>query len=155
LRGFTLIELLAVLAVMAILLTIALPSYLDQRVREQVAEGLPLADLAKPAIQAAWLTGAPLPADNAAAGLPPPEKIVNTWVRSVTVDHGAIHVAFGQHANKLLQGKIVTVRPAGVEDARIVPLTWLCGRAAAPAGMTAEGENRTDLPSGLLPVRCR
>jgi type IV pilus assembly protein PilA len=154
-RGFTLIELLAVLAVMAILLTIALPSYLDQRVREQVAEGLPLADLAKPAVQAAWLAGAPLPADNAAAGLPPPQKIVNAWVQSVTVDHGAIHIAFGQRANKLLQGKIVTVRPAGVEDARIVPLTWLCGRAAAPAPMVAQGENRTSLPSGLLPLRCR
>ena len=154
-RGFTLIELLAVLAAMAILLTIALPSYLDQRVREQVAEGLPLADLAKPAVQAAWLAGAPLPADNAAAGLPPPEKIVNAWVRSVTVDHGAIHIAFGQRANKLLQGKIVTVRPAGVDDARIVPLTWLCGRAAAPAGMATQGENRTDLPTGLLPLRCR
>ena len=154
-RGFTLLELLVALAVLAILLTIALPSYLDRIVREQVAEALPLANLAKPAVEAAWRAGEALPADNAAAGLPPAEKIVNQWVRSVSVSNGAIHIAFGNRANKTLQGQVLTVRPAGVPDARVVPLVWLCGRTGAPDKMQAQGDDRTSVPAGLLPPRCR
>jgi type IV pilus assembly protein PilA len=143
------------LSVLAILALIALPSFTDRMVREQVTEALPLAELAKPAIESAWRLGAPLPADNAAAGLPPPEKIVNQWVRSVTLDQGAIHIAFGNRAHRSLQGQQLTVRPAGVPDARVVPVTWLCGRAAPPDKMEAQGENRTSVPPGLLPLRCR
>jgi type IV pilus assembly protein PilA len=153
--GFTLLEMMAVLAVVAVLAMMALPSYMDKVVREQVAQALPLADIAKPAIEAAWRAGAPLPADNAAAGLPPPEKIVGAFVSSLRVEQGAIHLTFGNKAHRALQGKLLTVRPAGVEDARIVPLSWLCGPAGAPGQMTAQGHNRTSVAAGLLPGRCR
>jgi type IV pilus assembly protein PilA len=124
-------------------------------VREQVAEALPLADILKPPVDAAWRASQPLPPDNAAAGLPPPEKIVNAMVRSVALDHGAIHITFGNKAHRTLAGKVLTLRPAGVADARVVPLTWLCGRAATPQNMTAQGTDRTNVPAGLLPPRCR
>lgn len=154
-QGFTLLELLTVLAVIAILALIALPSMIDRQVREQATEALQLADVAKPPIEAAWRAGAALPADNAAAGLPSADKIVNQWVKSVTVDHGAIEIVFGNRASKALQGKVLTLRPAGVPDARIVPVTWLCGSAPAPEKMQVQGDNRTDVPAGLLPLRCR
>jgi type IV pilus assembly protein PilA len=154
-RGVTLIEMLAVLAMIAILMMIALPSYLDRVVRDQVVEALPLADLAKPPVEAAWRNGTPLPLDNAAAGLPLADKIVNQRVKAVSVDRGAIHIEFGNQAHRSLQGKVLTLRPAGVEDARVVPVTWLCGRAAAPEKMTAQGDDRTSVPVGLLPLRCR
>ena len=153
--GFTLIELMAVLAVVCILLLIALPSYLDKMVREQVQEALPLADLPKPAVETAWRLGGTVPADNAAAGLPAADKIVNAMVSSVTLEDGAIHVVFGNRAHASLRGKTLTVRPAVVEDTPVVPITWLCGRAAAPEKMNALGTNRTDIPVGLLPIRCR
>lgn len=153
--GFTMIEMLAVLAVIAILAMMALPSYMDRLVREQVVEALPLADLAKPAVEAAWRSDTPLPADNAAAGLPAADKIVNARVKAVTVERGAIHIEFGNQAHRTLQGKVLSLRPAGVEDARIVPVTWLCAGAATPEKMTAQGENRTNVPAGLLPMRCR
>ncbi|MBK6009082.1 pilin [Ramlibacter ginsenosidimutans] len=153
--GFTLLELMMVLVVVGILATIALPSYIERMERDQVAQALSLADVAKPAIQAAWLLGEPLPADNAAAHLPAAEKIVNERVRSVTVSNGAIHITFGNQASKALQGQVLTVRPAGVPDARVVPLVWLCGRAGPPAPMQAQGEDRTSVPAGLLPPRCR
>jgi type IV pilus assembly protein PilA len=154
-RGFTLLELMIVLAVVAILAMIALPTYIDRMVRQQVAEALPLADVAKPPVEAAWRAGTPLPHDNAAAGLPPPEKIVNQVVQSVSVEDGAIQIHFGHRAQRALQGKVLTVRPAGVADARVVPVTWLCGKASPPSPMTAQGADRTDVPVGMLPVRCR
>lgn len=144
-----------VLVVIAILASIALPSYIERTVREQVTEALPLADIAKPAVAAAWQAGGALPADNAAAGLPPPEKIVNQWVRSVAVANGAIQITFGNRAAKALQGQVLTVRPAGVPDARVVPLVWLCGHAGPPAPMQAQGDDRTSVAPGLLPARCR
>ena len=154
-RGFTLLELMVTIGVMAILMLIALPSYLDKIVREQVVEALPLADIVKPAVQAAWAAKQPLPADNAAAGLPPADKIVNQVVSSVTLEDGAIHIAFGNKAHNSLKGKTLTIRPAVVEDAPVVPITWLCGYAAPPEKMTAKGNNKTDVPAGLLPLRCR
>lgn len=154
-QGFTLLELLVVVAVIAILALIALPNTMDRLVREQVVEALPLADVLKPPVEAAWRGGTPLPADNAAADLPPPEKIVSRLVQSVRLENGAIHLTFGNSAHRLLAGKVLTLRPAGVESARIVPLTWLCAGAAAPGNTTVQGENRTTVPAGLLPVRCR
>ena len=154
-RGFTLIELMVVVSILVGLMLVTLPALTDKAVREQVAEALPLADIAKPAIQAAWILGVPLPADNAAAGLPAADKIVNQRVQSVTVAQGAIHITFGSRAHKELQGKVLTVRPAGVEDAHIVPFTWLCGSTAPPAKMTAQGENRTNVPLKFLPASCR
>ncbi len=154
-HGFTMLELMMVLVVIAILALIALPSYVDRVVRQQIVEALPLADLAKPPVELAWRLGTPLPRDNAAAGLPPPEKIVNQVVQSVTLEDGAIQIHFGNRAQRSLQGKVLSVRPAGVADARVVPVTWLCGKAPAPAQMTAQGEDRTDVPVALLPLRCR
>ncbi|MCG2593722.1 pilin [Ramlibacter sp. XY19] len=154
-RGFTLIELMVVVSIAVLLMLVTLPNLTDKAVREQVAEALPLADIAKAPIELAWRASQPLPADNAAAGLPAADKIVNQRVVSVTVAQGAIHILFGGRAHKELAGKVLTVRPAGVEDARIVPLTWLCGNTAPPDKMIALGQNRTDLPLKFLPAKCR
>jgi type IV pilus assembly protein PilA len=153
--GFTLIELMVVIAVLAILALIALPTYLDKLTREQIAEALPLAEIAKQPIGFAWSQGAALPVDNAAAGLPAADRIVNTLVSSVTVEDGAIHIRFGNNAHRTLKGRTLTLRPAVVEDTRVVPVAWLCARAAVPGKMSAKGIDRTDIPAGLLPLRCR
>lgn len=154
-RGFTLLELIVAIAVVAILMLIALPSYFDRLARDQVAEALPLANVLKPMVEAAWAARQPLPADNAAAGAPLPEKVVNEMVRSVTLENGAIHIAFGNRANKALRGHVLTIRPAVVEDAPAVPIAWLCGHAPPPPPMVAKGTDRTDVPVGFLPMRCR
>lgn len=154
-RGFTLIELMAVVAVIAILATIALPSMQDRIVRAQIVEAVPIADVAKPGIGAAWQATKSLPADNAALGLPQADKIVGNMVRSVTVDNGAIHIVFGNKANVVLQGKTLTLRPAVVEDAPIVPVAWLCGHSKAPQKMVAQGADKTDVAERYLPMNCR
>ena len=154
-RGFTLVELMVVIAVIAILALIALPTYTDKIIRDQVAEAMPLAEIVKQPINADWSRGQPLPADNAAAGLPVADKIVNTLVTSVAVQDGAIHIVFGNRAHGLLKGKTLTLRPAVVEDAPVVPIAWICGKASVPPKMTVRGADRTDIPVGFLPLRCR
>jgi type IV pilus assembly protein PilA len=153
--GFTMVEMMVILGIIAILALMALPSYQDKFVRDQIAEALPLADIAKAPVAAAWTAGQTFPADNAAAALPPADKIVNNFISSVAVENGAIHITFGNRVNAQIKGKVLTLRPAVVEDAPIVPVTWVCGSAPAPDKMTAKGENRTDVPAGYLPFRCR
>jgi type IV pilus assembly protein PilA len=153
--GFTLIELLVILGVIAILLLMAIPSYQHKLVRNQIVEALPLADIAKGPIAAAWKAGAKLLDDNAAAGLPPPEKVVSNHVSSVEIAAGAIHLRFGNRANGQIKGKLLSLRPAVVEGAPVVPVAWICGYAPVPENMTVKGENRTDVASEYLPYMCR
>jgi type IV pilus assembly protein PilA len=154
-RGFTMLELMAVVAVVAILGMVALPSYLDRIVRDQIRAALPLADIARQPIATSWSLTQTFPADNAAAGLPPADKIVANYVSAVAVENGAIHITFGNRANKTIAGRLLTLRPAVVTDAPVVPVAWVCGYAEAPDKMTINGENRTDIPARLLPMECR
>ena len=153
--GFTLIELLVVIAVMAILALIALPTCQGKMVRDQIIEGAELAKIAKAPVAAMWLSTQQMPKDNATMGLPAAEKVVGTVSTSLAVEDGAIHITFGNQANAAIKGKVLTLRPAVVEDAPIVPVSWLCGHAPVPDKMTAKGQDKTDIPVALLPLNCR
>ncbi|HEY0821982.1 MAG TPA: pilin [Rhizobacter sp.] len=152
--GFSLIELMVVVAIIAILALMAVPSLHGKYVRENIVEGVALAKLAKDHVGAVWSTTKTLPDDNAAAGLPAPDKIVNNVVKSVTVEEGAIHILFGNRANGALQGKTLSLRPGVVTDAPVVPVAWVCAYSAAPQNMTLAGTNRTDIERRHLPVNC-
>jgi len=154
-QGFTLIEILIVLAVVAILALLAIPNYSTRIIQEQIVEALPLADIAKPPVALGWAVTQTFPADNAAAGLPVPEKIVSNLVSSVALEGGVINITFGNRANNQIVGKVLSIRPAVVEDSPIVPITWLCGFAPTPGKMTAKGMNKTTIPANQLPLRCR
>jgi len=154
-RGFTLIELMVVVAVLAILAMIAVPSIQDRLLRQQIVEAMPLVDIAKAPVAASWLVTQTLPADNAAAGLPVADKIVGNLVKSVQVEGGAIHVTFGNRASTPLSGKTLTLRPAVVEDAKVVPVAWVCAGAKAPDKMTLHGTDRTTVEAKFLPLNCR
>ncbi|MGH8619008.1 MAG: pilin [Burkholderiales bacterium] len=153
--GFSMMEMMVVLAVIAILALMAAPSFQDQIVRDQIKESLPLADIAKKPVEVAWTALQVFPPDNAAAALPPADKIVNNHIRAVQVQDGAIHVTFGNRANAQLKDRILTLRPAVVDDAPVVPVTWVCGYADPPEKMTVKGENKTNIPANFLPFNCR
>ncbi|MFN0161728.1 MAG: pilin [Burkholderiales bacterium] len=153
-RGFTLLELLVVLGIVAILALMTLPAYLDRNLRAQIEGAMPLAEIAKRPVAAAWALTQTLPADNAAAGIPPADSIVGNHVKSVAVRDGAIMITFGNNAARTLNGKTLTLRPAVVEKYPEVPVAWVCGFAAVPDKMAVMGENRTTVPRGFLPLAC-
>ena len=87
--------------------------------------------------------------------MPVPDKIVNNHVSAVTVREGSIDLTFGNRASRSIAGKTLSLRPAIVEDAAIVPMAWVCGFAEAPTPMTIKGKNRTDVDPLYLPMACR
>jgi type IV pilus assembly protein PilA len=154
-HGFTWIELVLILAVVAILAAMAIPGMQDTALKKQVREGLELADVARKGVQGYWTPTGELPKNNDEAGIPAKDKIVGSMVKEVEVDHGAIHVTFGNNASKALAGLKVTLRPAVVKDEPKVPIAWLCNNVAVPDKMEVKGPNRTDIPPKWLPVECR
>jgi type IV pilus assembly protein PilA len=153
--GFTLMELMAVVAIVAILALMTLPSFIDTLIRNQVLEAMPLADIAKQPIAASWRATHTLPPDNAAIGLPAPDRVVSNLVSAMEVQDGVIHMTFGNRAHKLLAGAVLTLRPAVVADAPVVPVAWVCGFAGGPDKMTLHGDNRTSVAARYLPAKCR
>jgi type IV pilus assembly protein PilA len=153
--GFSLLELMIVIAIIVILALIALPSVPEKLIRDRIAEAIKLADIVKPKVSAAGSASGTLPVDNAAAGLPVADKIVSDMVSAVAVESGAIQITFGNQANVAIRGKVLTLRPGVVEDARIVPITWVCGDAEPPERMNARGLNKTTVAARYLPLSCR
>jgi type IV pilus assembly protein PilA len=153
--GFTLVEMMVILVILTILAMVAVPSYLDKIVRAQVEAGLPLSDIAKRAISTYWGATQKMPQDNEIAALPAAEKIVGNYISALTVKDGVINLTFGNRASKTLEGKILSIRPAIVEDAPMVPIAWVCGLAEAPDNMTLLGNNQTNIDPMYLPMECR
>jgi len=153
-RGFTLIELMIVVAIMGILTTMALPSYQDRVIKAQIGEGVALADFVKQGVAAYYLRHQKLPDNNAAAALPPADKIVGNYVASIAVEQGSINITYGNRTNSNLSGKKLSLRPAVVEGYPAVPIAWVCGRAESPPKMKVAGVNQTDLPQAFLPLVC-
>lgn len=154
-NGFSLLELTIVMGILGILAMLTIPGFVHQIVKRQIVEAMPLADIAKAPIASAWALAQPFPKDNASAGLPADELVVSNLVQSLAVQDGAIQITFGNSANGRLKGKLLSLRPAVVEGATIVPVAWVCGFAAGPGKMSVKGENRTNIAVEYLPRNCR
>lgn len=153
--GFSLLELMVVLAVIAILAMVVVPSYVSATAKEQVKESLDIVEKLKAPVELFYQMTHAMPVDNAAAGLPAADKLLGNYVTSIALENGAFHVTFGNKALAPLQGKILTVRAISVVDSPVSPSSWVCGNSIIPRGMEAKGENRTTVPVAMLPVSCR
>lgn len=88
LRGFTLIEAMLVVAIIAVLSSVAIPTYQDYRIRARVAEGLNMAASAKTAVTETRQSLGNFPNNNVAAGLP--ATINSTMVSGISVSAGGV-----------------------------------------------------------------
>ena len=154
-QGFSAIEMMVVVAIIAILAMIAIPSSMGRIIKEQVSATIPWSEAAKEPIALQWKTSKTLPADNTAAGLPSSDKMVSNFVTDLNVENGAIHMTLGNKVHPKIQGKILSMRPAVIEDAQVVPVAWVCGNAKTPDKMTVQGGNKTNIPDEYLPILCR
>ncbi len=155
LRGFTLIEVMVVVGIVAILALMTLPLYVERNVQQQVKEGVAFAEFMQRGVSAAYATTGAMPKDNAAAGLPAPEKVIGNYVVSGTVSDGAITLVFGNLAVSNIKGRKLSLRPGYVPDAPQVPISWVCGPGKVPAGLTVAGTDATNIPAEWLPLACR
>ncbi len=153
--GFTLIELMIVVAIIGILAGIAIPAYQDYTVRAQVVEAFSLASEIKGSVQEFRKDRGRLPKSNREAGVPDANLLIGNYVSSIDVQDGALHVHMGNHVNKAIEGKIVTLQPLLVTGSPASPMSWRCGLRAVPKGMEAVGANRTDIDNKFLPSSCR
>ena len=154
-RGFSLIEIMVVIGIIAILLTLAIPSQTGRITQKRVAETRDLFESYKPKIIRYYAETGEFPSDNAAILLPEPNKIIGNYLDKMEVNDGAMHLYFGQKFPTKLHGRILSIRPIYVEDSPGSPVSWICGNDKVPTGMTATDENLTDLEPLFLPINCR
>jgi type IV pilus assembly protein PilA len=83
-KGFTLIELMIVIAIIAVLVSLALPTYQDFTVRTRVSEGLSVAGAAKVAVAETCMTDPSISPTNATTGY---AFAGSKYVRSVVISH--------------------------------------------------------------------
>lgn len=154
-NGFTLMEMLVVLAVLAILATMMVPTSGYRNLQQQVLESVELVERYKLPLETSLRAAGKFAKDNKAAGMPEPEKLIGNYLHSVTVEDGAMHLEFGRKFPESRHGEILSIRPLTVKDSPASPISWVCGYDDVPEGMEAAGENRTDIELKALPLRCR
>jgi len=153
-KGFTMIEILVVISIVAILALVALPSQLSRLDKQKVGESLALVGQYRQEIVAYYFHKEIFPETNSDLNIPEPEKIIGNYVTGMEVADGAMHITFG-NKSKSLEGQILSLMPVYVEGSFGSPVSWVCGYDEIPTGMTAAGENKTNIERSSLPLSCR
>jgi len=152
--GFTLVEMLLVLAIIAIIMTLAIPDQTPRTTKAQIEEIIKYSDAIKPAINAYYTSHNHFPANNSEAGLNASDKLISTLIKETRIEDGAIHFLMGNNAADVLKNKTLTLQPLIVTGSNSSPIDWSCGYSRVPEGMEAKGKNKTDIKASYLPIKC-
>ena len=101
------------------------PGNSDAYIREQVLEGLALAEPAQAAVEAYFADNGEAPVDRSAAGMSAfATDTVGNYVRSVDVEDGTVTITFGGYANAIIYYETLSLTPYESPD---LSITWRCG----------------------------
>ncbi len=144
------------IVLVGILAAIAIPAYQDYTIRSQVMDGLGVATPYQAAISQQLGAGMTRRALNT-PGLVVDAGRFSHYVDAVTVENGAVVIAFGNQANAALSGHRLMLYPV---TSRSGSISWVCGNAEPPADTVAESGSdllvaHTDLPKKYLPRNCQ
>ncbi len=134
-QGFTLIELMIVIAIIAILMSYAIPAYRDYTVRAKAGECSSLSAAAKQAVSEYYTNEGGYPANNDIAGLATDTDITGENVALVRVNAGVIECQFNG-IDTTLGANIVFFTPSSTPGS----IEWRCS---------------SSLDNRYLPVDCR
>ena len=130
-QGFTLIELMIVIAIIAILMSFAIPAYRDYTVRTKVGEGIQLAAAAKQAVTETYMSSNTWPGNNAAAGLN--SVISGEYTSAVTVGpNGVITITYKPNAG--ISAGSITLTPTDSTGS----VEWNCASSIAAKYVPSE-----------------
>ena len=160
-RGFTFIELLYVAGIIGILFAIAIPAYGDYIKRTRVSEAIEELGAARVDVSDFFARWGYLPADNAQAGLLPPDQIKGVYLRRLEVRNGALRaqVDLGRDAEKKPILRTLTLRPLTNAAQPSAPIIWFCGKGDPKKEFpdrTVNGEPGSNpVEERFLPASCR
>jgi type IV pilus assembly protein PilA len=145
-----------VIAIIAILASLAIPSQMGAVTQKRVIETLELVEVYKLKVAVYFsIHNGTFSTDNEAIGLPHANKIIGNYLEKMELRDGVMHLYLGQKLPLQIHHNNLSIRPVFVKDSPASPISWVCGYNEVPMGMTAAAINLTDVENIFLPGRCR